>query len=73
MRECNNQPSVPSLGFLGVFQESKLFFDFVRVLNSLILTCSVCSSVLPDIQKCKLNYSDTHSEFHDSEELILAE
>lgn len=73
MQECNNQPSVPSLDLLGVFQESTLFFDFIRVLNSHILTYLVCNSVLADIQNCNLNDSDTHSELHDAEELILAE
>lgn len=73
MQECNNQPSVPSLDLLAVFQESALFFDFLRVLNSHILTYSVYNSVLADIKKCKLNHSDTHSEFHDAEELIFAE
>lgn len=73
MQECNNQPSVPSLDLLGVFQESTLFFDFLRVLNAHILTYSVYNSVLADIKKCKLNHSDTHSEFHDAEGLIFAE
>lgn len=72
MRACNNQPSVPSLDLLGVFQESTLFFDFIRVLNSHILIYFVCNTVLADTQKCKLNHSD-HSEFHDAEELIFAE
>lgn len=74
VRECNNQPSAPSLGFLGVFQESTLFsFDFLRVLNSNVPTYWVCNSVLVDNQKCNLNDSDAHNEFHDAEELVFAE
>lgn len=54
VQECNNQPSVPSLDLLGVFQESTLFFDFLRVLNSHILTYSVYKSVLANIKKMQV-------------------
>ena len=73
MWECNNQPSVPSLDLLGVFQESTLFFNFIRILSSHILTYSICNSVLADIKKCNLNDSDARSEFRDAEELIFPE
>lgn len=33
----------------------------------------VYNSILVNIQKCDLNDSDTHNEFHDAEELIFVE